>query len=109
MILLHIVLFIISFFRWHWKNTLKNLGIVLLLFHLLNIIHSYCHLNLQEAAEEQVGGNHLLHRHVLTGRISHTHLTLCRGQRAQFAVRGKNQIRQSCLRADLGPAASCQS
>ena len=38
MILIHIILLIISFFLGHCKNALKNLAIVWLLFHRLNII-----------------------------------------------------------------------
>ena len=83
MILVCSILFIISFFLWQWKNALKNLAIVSLLFstqYIIIIIHSYRHLNLQDDAEDQVVGNHLLHRHLLTGRISHTHLTPLRSE-----------------------------
>ena len=66
-------------------------------------------ISISDITLDQVVGNHLLHWHLLTGRISHA-LTLHRcGQRAGFAPWGKNQIRQNCLRPDRGPPASCQS
>ena len=46
---------------------------------IIAIIHLHLHLNVEDA-EDQVAGNHLLHRHVLTGRISHTHLTPSRSE-----------------------------
>ena len=41
-----------------------------------------------EYAEDQVPGNHLLHRHVLTGRMSHTHLTRSRSEGPVCGARG---------------------
>ena len=41
-----------------------------------------------EYAEDQVPGNHLLHRHVLTSRMSHTHLTRSRSEGPVCDARG---------------------
>ena len=68
------ILFVIHFCLGHWKTAMNSFSITSI--NIVSIIHLHRHLN----AEDQVRGNHLLQRHVLTGRISHTHLTPSRSE-----------------------------
>ena len=68
------------------------------------IVHVHLHLDLDDA-EDQVPGNHLLQRHVLTGRISHTHLTRSRSEGPVCGARGA-AAQQKSNPSELSPSRS---
>ena len=64
---------------------MENVHASLMLYFLNSTRLTSSTYNLDDA---EVPGNHLLHRHVLTGRMSHTHLTRSRSEGPVCGARG---------------------